>query len=356
MSTYRQDRRSFAAHIDDAADFQEHWNDFDHLRRIHRAGGLPDVLVVGMGLRGHPAKPAIVLQVASLARARLPLRSRSGYPLFHEEVGEIRAGPEKTGQNDGAPFKSHYDSPPGGVSIAPTKTSYAGTLGCFAKCGEKIFILSNRHVLDPALNGLSGGPGIQQQAAGDGNVSGVSVAEATVLAPLHGDLQASLNVDAGLAEIKGSYNPQILTAIDKAPYAALITPNTVPTANETVLKSGRTTGHTQQVVDLVTAQVKTLYGNGVTYTFEDCVAIKNLNPVFQAGGDSGALLTNTAYQPLGLMFAISGNASVAYANRIATVLAMLETVTNAPVEVITGTGPKTAHGLEIAPPALELAD
>lgn len=359
MSTYREDRRSFARFIDDPDDFHALWHDFDKLRQAHAKGAL-DAVTIGLGLRalaGGAPQPAIVLQVERLATARVPIRSASGFPLFVEEVGKVVAGPSPTIQDKGSPFTSHHDKPPGGVSIAPLSTNYAGTLGCFVTCAKKTYILSNRHVLDPALNGLTGGPGVQQQAFLDGNVSNKIVATTAVLATLQGDDKADSNVDAALAVMSGAYDPRILTGLGgENNFAPLLAPNTVVNPGDSVTKSGRTTGKTTQEVDLISAQTRTAYGNGMTYLFKDCISIKNTSPVAFAGGDSGSLLTNTSYQPVGLLFAGSSSTGVAYASKIAAVLTALENVTGAPVEIIVGTGADTVEPLGILPQPLELVD
>ncbi|MCY1649147.1 hypothetical protein OVA11_19415 [Caulobacter sp. SL161] len=359
MSTYQEDRRIFSRFIDEPDEFKILWSDFEQLRQAHAAGTL-DVLTIGLGLRtvepGRPRQPAIVLQVESLATAKTPLTSASGFPLFVEEVGKIVASPVPQSQDKGSAFTSHYDKPPGGVSIAPLSTNYAGTLGCFVTCQGKTYLLSNRHVLDPALNGMTGGPGVQQQAFYDGNTTNQTMATTTFLAPLSADDPAD-NVDAAMAQVPGAYDPRILTDQGgENNFAALLAPNTVVAPGDTVTKSGRTTGKTSQEVDLVSAQSRTRYGNGMTYLFKDCISIKNTSPVAFAGGDSGSLLTNAAYQPVGLLFSGNSAKGVAYASKIATVLAALENVAGGPVEIIVGAGASPVHALEIPPQPLELVD
>lgn len=355
MSKYRESRRAFGNYVTDKAEFEDLWRDYEALRVEHAAGRLPFV-GIGLALRGEPLTPSIIAHVEDfgLLTQNLPLRSLSGFPIYVEEIGPIDMGPTPDIVT-AAPFTSAYAKPPGGVSIAPVTTGYSGTLGCYAVSGGRNYLITNRHVLDASMNNTTGGPGVQQQSAQDGNTTGASVATATYYGALAtGGTSSATNADVAAALMSsGNLDPRMLTGVNT--FAALTTPNTIPLSGETVRKSGRTTGLTSGVVGTVTYQLTLTYLNGATYVFDDCITIANPNGAFQQGGDSGALLVNGANQPLGLMFAASsGSTGVAYALRIATALASLKAAANgADFVITTGSGAASTPAPVEAPVAYQ---
>lgn len=330
MPTHRDVRRQFGHHVTDNEEFADLWADYEHLRGLHADGHLK-ASGIGLALRKpHPdadLKPAIVLYVDAHGHGAggLPVRSLNGFPVHIEDIGPQIIESVATDDDVTDAFRQAYGSPPGGVSTATVGCGTSGTLGCFASSGGKTYLISNRHVLDALMNGALN-VGVQQQSAQDGNTTTTAVATTKFLGPLANPTPSpNTNADVGAA-LMGSvnFNKQQLIAANS--FAPLITPNTIPMAQESVRKSGRTTGQTAGVVDSVTAQVNVSYSNGATYTFDNCIGVANPNGAFQQGGDSGALLVNAAYQPVGLMMsASSGPTGRAFAMRIAFVLAALNT-------------------------------
>lgn len=333
-SRYERDLQGFGEAVCDPGAFHELWHGFEALRVDH-AAGQAEAVAVGLGLRPHapggPPKPTIVVQLAEDAPGAPPPGSVTGLPVHVETVGEILAGPAPASGAESA-FRAAYDAPPCGVSIAPVAAGYAGTLGFYVRDGEKTFMVSCRHVMDPSLNGQSGGPGIQQQAHLDGNLSGRSITALSLVGALEGPIMA----DVAAAIVEGVFDPRILVGPQQ--FATIIAPAVAPTPNLTVRKSGRTSGATTSMVDLMSAQVRVSYGNGTKSLFTDCISVRN-NTAFYAPGDSGALLTNELFQPLGMLFSISiGLQMNAYVHRIETVLATLNAAagSGAAFEIVTG--------------------
>jgi len=309
MSRLSTLRRQFGQYVQDADEFAELVADYDHLCELHASGALP-ALVLGLGLRadyeGGPLKPAIVLHVAAAGPAKtLPIRSKQGFPIYVEVSEPIVLRPAAEPEA-GGPFQAGYSAPPGGVSIGIVGDG-AGTLGCFATSQNQVYLISNRHVLDPTISGTTGLQVLQQSAPDGGSTSVATtrfLSAWSATSPNTADAGAALMAD----QASSGYNRQQLVG-DNA-FRSIVAPDTLATANETVMKSGRTTGLTQATVQLLGAQMSASAG-GVTYTFVNCIQVKNVSGAFQKPGDSGALLVNSSYQPLGLMFSVDGDKAYA---------------------------------------------
>ena len=88
-----------------------------------------------------------------------------------------------------------------------------------------------------------------------------------------------------------------------------------------VQKTGRTTEHTQGMVETVNAEVRVDYGPSGTATFTDQLIVRANAGEFSAPGDSGSgVLTADAFLG-GLLFA--GGEGITIVNRIANVVSLL---------------------------------
>ena len=211
-----------------------------------------------------------------------------------------------------------------------------GTLGSLIQSGDKIYILSNFHVL--AADVVEGGNGLYAQAGQPVihpaliDVScDASRAEEVATLSLFGDplkpLPNSAIIDAAAAEVMpGAVDPT--GSILGIGEIANVTLPAIESLGAAVKKSGRTTGLTSSSVVVIDATVNVAYESECagytlgTATFTDQIVVDNKGSKFLAGGDSGSLLVenkNKAPKAIGLLFA--GSSSYAIANPIDDVLA-----------------------------------
>lgn len=341
MSRLKKLARQFDGYIDDIEEFAVLVADFDDLLLSYGGiGETPPKAAHGLGLRPHPVSgvlsPAIIIYVPQdePGSLSLPQRTKNGFPIHVEFVGPILA-PGPLGEVEGTEiFKAHYDKPPGGVSIATLGAPHTGTLGCYLKSGTDYYLLSNRHVLDPKIEGKTGVL-VQQQSKEDGNTTKVGIAETSTFLPM--ELNKNNLADAQIARLTTSdFEPRILMGAGPE-YAVPVGPTTIAKVNDEIAKSGRTTGRTAGVVDGIEVNVPVSYPGGTTYTFAKCIAIKQVDGEFMKGGDSGSLLlTNPrppiGAQPVGLLFA-SGK-KIAFAFQIDEVLDLLKKATGKDLSIV----------------------
>lgn len=206
-----------------------------------------------------------------------------------------------------------------------------GTLGSLVQIGGTKYILSNYHVFESDI--VSGGNGriaqtgdpIVQPGLIDINCNannGQDVATLVKKSSLPGS-----NVDCAVASI-------ISGMVD--PSGSILEVGTISAStvnafiNQTVKKSGRTSGLTRSTISGLNATVSVTYenecagGTSFTKTFTGQIVIANRGSKFLAAGDSGSLMVEdvtTNPRAVGLLFA--GSSSSAIANPINQVLSFL---------------------------------
>lgn len=191
----------------------------------------------------------------------------------------------------------------------------AGTFGALVKRGQRLFILSNNHVLANENSLPLGSPIFQPGLLDNGDPNQDQIARLSRFVAL--DVNANNKVDGAIAELvaPGLASKEILFIGE---------PNGKARAevDMTVHKFGRTTDYRVGRVTSIETDVRVEYDLGVL-TFEDQVIIEGLNgQPFSAAGDSGSLIlergTNRA---VGLLFA--GSRTHTVANHIDDVLRQL---------------------------------
>lgn len=339
MTRLKTFARQFDGHIEDADEFAVLVDDFDDLLKLYGgAGDTPPTVGLGLGLRAEALsgrlKPAIIMYVTEEGpdAQSLPARSANGFTIHVESIGKVYAEPPAELSLDlaeGDAFRLAYSPPPGGVSIGILGDGRSGTLGCVVAENGAYYLLSNRHVLDPAIEGKTNQT-VLQQSTQDGNRGKTGIAETRYLAAL--DTARHNLADAGVASLSGvDVDPRILTGAGPA-FATLVGPATTVKADDAVMKSGRTTGRTRAFVDAVNVVIPVEFPDAKTYTFAQCISIKQPDGKFQQGGDSGALLVTDGEQPVGLMFAASP--TVAFAIPIANVFEALKTASGKDFSIV----------------------
>jgi len=203
-----------------------------------------------------------------------------------------------------------------------------GTLGSLVQVNGVQYILSNYHVFesDIVLGGnntiaTTGSPVIQPGLI-DVGCNATSSQNVGTLQITHS--LPNNNVDVGLAQaatgaVRTDGSILEIGTISHTPVGAAL--------NQTVKKSGRTTGLTHSYINGLNATISVTYenecagGTAFTKTFTGQVVISNPNSAFLNSGDSGSLLVEdvaTNPRPVGLLYA--GSSTSAIANPIGEVL------------------------------------
>ncbi len=223
---------------------------------------------------------------------------------------------------------------PGGVSIGH-KDITAGTLGCLVKKNNKLFILSNNHVLANS-NSASIGDTILQPGPADGgrypqdHIADLSefvpivFEEEDGTCPIANAVAAVLN---GLAFLTGSktklrsVRKQVAENLVDCAIAEPINPDyvkneildigTVSEVGEASLdmeiqKSGRTTGHTTGQIMQIDVVSRVSYGPNKIATFVNQL----MAGAMSQGGDSGSAVVSMDKKLVGLLFAGSTSTTV----------------------------------------------
>lgn len=208
------------------------------------------------------------------------------------------------------PFPISLGTSGGNVHDITARFCCSGTLGALVTDGTTQYILSNNHVLADSDTATVGDnisqPGLVDVGC---NASLASVVANFSRAPALG----TANVDAALAQV-------VPGAVDRAgsilevgiPSSTLAT----PAMGTPVTKSGRTTGRTCAAISSVNTNVLVQYqrscGQGKKFTilYVNQVAVNSSS--FSAAGDSGSLIvTQSAAQPVALLFAGSSTTTIA---------------------------------------------
>jgi hypothetical protein len=194
----------------------------------------------------------------------------------------------------------------------------AGTFGALVAKGNDRFVLSNNHVLANENRQPLGSAIYQPGLLDGGDPTTDEIAKLTQFVRLQPN--APNTVDCAIAKLDG---PKLATATF-LPSVGKLKSGTplVATANQAVMKVGRTTRYTTGVIFDLSADVKVGYDIG-TLQFTDQILIKSTtSKPFSAAGDSGSLIVDKKKkQPVGLLFA--GSTQFTIANHIGDVLSAL---------------------------------
>ncbi|MCB0305888.1 MAG: hypothetical protein KDI38_19150 [Calditrichaeota bacterium] len=311
--------------------------------------GRSNVVAVGVGYKTTAGKAtkelALVCSVdikkpkAKLAASDLVPASIQGVPTDVNPVGVIRALQDPTGR---------FRPAPGGVSIGHVNIT-AGTLGCLVKKNDKLYILSNNHVLANSNNASPGDPILQPGPYDGGQLAQDQIATLSEFVPIQfagvggadpcGLASGVAGFLNGLAAMVGSktrlYSRRDIEAdnlVDCA-IAEPVNPNDVvneilgigtisgvadATLNMAVKKSGRTTGFTTGTIQQIDVTVQVNYGSNQIATFVDQL----MAGAMSQGGDSGSAVLNDQNQLIGLLYAGSDTSTIF--NRIQNVFSALQ--------------------------------
>ena len=310
----------------------------------------PNVIATGVGYKTTGNRKtkelAIICSVDSKKSKKALLASEiiptsiQNIPTDVYPTGIIYAQDDPTGR---------FRPAPGGVSIGHINIT-AGTLGCLVKKDNKLYILSNNHVLANSNDAEIDDPILQPGPHDGGQYSEDHIANLKDFIPIQFEggvtspcpfANATAFVLNVLAAITGSKTR--LKAIKKigakdsgnlvdAAIALPLDPNDV--INEIlnigtisgqaegslgmdIQKSGRTTGLTTGSIEQIDVTVKVSYGNNKTAVFADQL----MAGAMSQGGDSGSAVLNMDKNLVGLLFA--GSTTSTIINRIQNVFNLL---------------------------------
>lgn len=311
----------------------------------------PHVIATGIGYKYSNGKKteqlAIICSVdTKIAKHRLLEKemipqSVDGIPTDVMPTGIFYALQERTGRVRPAP---------GGVSIGHINIT-AGTLGCLVQKENKVYILSNNHVLANSNEAEIGDAILQPGTYDGGSFPDDHIARLSDFVPIHFEGEedgepcifgsAISDILNGIANLLGSRTRLQPTRIVRAEatqnlvdcaIAEPVNPNdvvneimeigTIQGAAEGALgmavkKSGRTTGLTTGTIEQIDVTIKISYGDNKNAVFVDQLMAGNMS----AGGDSGSVVLNDNNEIVGLLFA--GSSTNTVMNRIQNVFTAL---------------------------------
>ncbi|GBD94565.1 hypothetical protein BMS3Abin05_02176 [bacterium BMS3Abin05] len=311
----------------------------------------PNVVATGIGYKitgGRQTKElAIICSVETKQSAKrlttkelIPARIQN-IPTDVYPTGIIHALQAPTGR---------FRPAPGGVSIGHIYIT-AGTLGCLVKKNDKLFILSNNHVLANSNDADIGDAILQPGPYDGGRFPQDQIAKLSEFIPIEfsGDggggtnpcpfgrsAAAILNLLASIVGSKTRLRPARIKAKENLVDCAIAEPLSQSDVKNEILqigtlsgtaegtlgmqikKSGRTTGLTSGSILQIDVTVDVSYGSNKTATFVDQLMAGEMSQ----GGDSGSAVVSEANQLVGLLFAGSSTSTII--NRIQNVFQALQ--------------------------------
>ncbi len=300
---------------------------FGAARSFQRGGGaapLPQSIAVGISFTPeHQYRPA--LRLGNEADLETAL-AKFAFQIARGEVDLRVVGAVRQQM----PWKRQRQRPPMiGCSISHIDGT-AGTLGCFVRdrATEEVLALSNNHVIMRNDLAAVGDPILQPGPIDGGVAPGALVGRALRAVRLDAQPGAVNWVDAALGRFDAG---STLDRADKSLLQGLgrlaATAPAMAQPGDRVAKLGRTTGVTWGTVvsaDIDRLQVASAFDPRM-FRFDNQIEIEGDNgQPFSRGGDSGSLVVNERFEPVGLIFCGSeaggDGAGLSYANHIGQVL------------------------------------
>jgi len=294
--------------------------------------------------------------IVVLVEKKVPKHELKKKDIVPEMLGGYRTDVKEIGKIDLLTYTGKHRPAPPGVSIGNCPQVTAGTFGCVVKKDDKIFILSNSHVLssdptkpiDEQENKLVSQPGnhdLQEDETCESAQIGTLVDNVPVHTAGKGSCPIAkfvVRVLNGLCRVFRRRTRLKVTQVPKKnkvdcaiaeplkPVADYVKSNIldigVPKGvkeaqkGDIVEKTGRTTQHSKDgKVESTDATIQVFYGEHGVAVFEDQIRIKS-EERYSKGGDSGsAILIQDENQVTGLLFAGNRTGTSTFANHISNV-------------------------------------
>lgn len=263
------------------------------------------VVAAGVGRKNLNGELGIIIYVEK----KLPLSALSDEELIPREVDGVITDIVETGPIVAGEIADHrlrYRPVHAGISaIRVGQTSC--TLGAIVYKEGKAYALQNAHCVYPHWNGAEIGDAVLQPSPNDGGTIEEDIMGYTYDGQeiVFGGVVEN-TIDAAIVELATNfefYELEGLGTLDPTPATVSV--------DDTVHKSGRTTGVTTSTVSSTNGTSNTDYSGdgGGTAKFVNQLIIHNPNAEFSAGGDSSSLVVNESLQPVGLLYAGSSTPS-----------------------------------------------
>jgi hypothetical protein len=323
--------------------------------------GNPDVVSVGIGYKYRAGQRTDETCIVVGVRKKLPAAEVAAGRLVPSSFDSVPTDVIQYGEVKAQALTSRRRPCPPGYSVGHPQVT-AGTLGAWVLRGQgpEHYVLSNNHVLANS-NGAALGDFIRQPGTADGGTDNDRMARLTEFVRIRFDgdtngggkktaasyawkaWQAPANFVARL--VNCPYRLVVMPQLVDQPYPNLVdaavaqvtleewVDPVVPHVGEIagirdlqlgdrVQKTGRSTEHTQGMVEAVDAEVRVDYGPGHgTATFTDQLIVRADAGEFSAPGDSGSAVLSADAFLGGLLFA--GGEGITIVNRIANVVSLL---------------------------------
>lgn len=308
--------------------------------------GKPNVVATGIGYKVTAGKQTDELAVICSVETKKKKQALTQRELVPSTIQGIRTDVYPTGpiyalQDPTGRFRPA----PGGVSVGHELIT-AGTLGCWVKKNDKLYMLSNNHVLANS-NDADIGDNILQPGPYDGGAVAndriatlsdfirIEFNETVNPCQFANGIASVLNALAKMIGSKSRMKSVTIRAAENLVDAAIaepLDPNDVKNEilnignilgveegalNMAVKKSGRTTGFTTGSILQIDVTSQVSYGSNKVATFVDQL----MAGAMSQGGDSGSAVLSDNNKIVGLLFAGSSNSTII--NRIQNVFQLL---------------------------------
>jgi hypothetical protein len=290
-------------------------------------GGFAGLAVQSVGYELHrhdDLPPKIHIYVTKGSRkAELELKDSIGGEVAIQinRIGRVIVRPEMaSGATNRGNIFVHNNRVACGSSCAPSGENYAGTMGALVTKHQRLYVLSNNHVI-AACNHTPLGTPILAPANMDGRPGARAPGEVcrhSEICELRSGTQAlvqPLREDAALAEVVDS---NLVTSWQGDDANGFDTPSQVAPlfSGMAVKKVGRTTGLTTGTVEATLTPFAIPYKSRhftATVWFQDAWSVRGTNGShFALQGDSGSLVVdNDGGGAVGLVFAVAGSGDYA---------------------------------------------
>jgi hypothetical protein len=295
----------------------------------------PNVVATGIGYKITAGKQTTGLSFICSVDTKKAKTSLVEKEMIPARIGDIPTDVYPTGVIYALQDRTGRIRPaPGSVSIGHINIT-AGTLGCLVKKDNKLFILSNNHVLANSNDASIGDPILQPGPIDGGSHPQDHIANLSDFARIRFEgeestcslVRAVTALVNGLAALTGS-KTRVETirkeAVENLVDCAIAEPlNSGDVVNEImdigtiagvgeatldmeVQKSGRTTGYTQGKINQIDVTSRVSYGTDKVATFVNQL----MAGAMSQGGDSGSAVLSMDKHLIGLLFAGSNTTTV----------------------------------------------
>lgn len=323
----------------------------------------PNVFATGIGYKVTKGKQTDRLCIKCSVQIKKAREHLSPEALIPEQINDVPTDVDPMGlffahQNP----KGRFRPAPGGVSLGHFDIT-TGTLGCWVKKDNELYILSNNHVMANSNSASIGDAILQPGPADGGEISQDQIASLSDFVPINFEgengndngngngnggtscptataVSNVLNAMASAAGSKTRIKPYRIDPIPHAPDnlvdAAIALPDSADYVDQKILgigtiagmregelgmpvkKSGRTTGFTTGQIQQIDVTSQVNYGPNLTATFTNQLMAGSISQ----GGDSGSAVLDNDNNIVGLLFA--GSSTTTLINRIQDVFSGLE--------------------------------